>query len=276
MVSSFLLGVSLVLYYSASNAIFLTRYGFVELPYVYIVNGLLVIAFGIGLAFLGRRVRFRAQTLVVNFFLAATILVLWAGVRAGGSHAVIFVAAAWFRLLFIYTTLGLWELAARLFDIRQAKRLFALVGLGVMLAAIIGGVLTPVIVGAVGTVNLLLLAAAFLGLYALSLSGILRSVNETRREARRNRREGLGPLVRDRYTRVIFGLKTFSVLTAYLIEYLFYQQASRHFPGQKSLAGFLGTFTGVTTLVMVLVSALLTGRLMASRGCAAPCSSCRW
>jgi hypothetical protein len=266
MVSSFVLGMSLVLYYSASNAIFLTRYGIDKLPYVYIVNGFLVIAFGVGLAFLGRHVTFRTQTLIVSFFLAATILLLWAGIRAAGSHAVIFVAAAWFRLLFIYTTLGLWELAARLFDIRQAKRLLPLIGLGVMLAAIIGGLLTPVIVALIGTVNLLLLSAAFLGLYALSLSGILRVVNETRREARRNRREGLGPLVRDRYTRAIFALKTFSVLTAYLIEYVFYEQAARRFPEQQSLAGFLGTFFGLTTLVMVLVSALLTGRLIASRG----------
>jgi len=266
MVSSFLLGMSLVLFYSASNAIFLTRYGIAKLPYVYIVNGFLVIIFGVGLAFLGRHVTFRTQTLVVNFFLAVTILALWAGIRATGSHAAIFAAAAWFRLLFIYTTLGLWELAARLFDIRQGKRLFALVGLGVMLAAIVGGVLTPVIVGAVGAVNLLLLSAAFLGVYALSLSGILRSVNDTRRDAKRNRREGLAPLVKDRYVRSIFGLKTFSVLTAYLIEYVFYEQAARRFPGQQALAGFLGTFTGLTTLVMVLVSALVTGRLIASRG----------
>ena len=266
MVSSFLLGVSLVLYYSASNAIFLTRYGVQKLPYVYIVNGFLVIAFGIGLAFLGHYVTFRAQTLMVNFVLAATILFLWAAVRAGGSHAVVFVMMAWFRLLFIYTTLGLWELVSRLFDIRQGKRLFSLVGLGVMLAAVAGGVLTPMIVAAVGTVNLLLLSAIFLSLYAVSLSRILREVNEKRRDAKRNRRADLRLLVRDRYTQAISGLQTFSVLTAYLVEYVFYEQASRHFREQASLAGFLGTFTAGTTLAMVLVSGLLTGRLIASRG----------
>lgn len=266
MVSSFLLGVSLVFYYSASNAIFLTRYGVQKLPYVYIVNGFLVIAFGVGLAFLGRHVTFRTQTLTVNFVLATTILFLWAGVRTSDSHAFIFVMMAWFRLLFIYTTLGLWELASRLFDIRQAKRLFSLVGLGVMLAAVIGGVLTPAIVAAVGTVNVLLLSAVFLGLYALSLSRILRDVNETRRNAKRYRRADLRHLARDRYTQTISGLQTFSVLTAYLVEYVFYEQASRHFGGQASLAGFLGTFFGAATLAMVLVTALLTGRLLARLG----------
>jgi Cyclic nucleotide-binding domain len=266
MVSSFLLGLSLVLYYSASNAIFLTRYGIQKLPYVYIVNGFLVIVFGAGLAFLGRHVTFRTQMLTLNLALAATVLLLWAGARTVGSHAVIFAMMAWFRLLFIYTTLGLWELAARLFDIRQGKRLFSLVGLGVMLAAAVGGVLTPVIVAAFGTVNLLLLSAAFLSLYALSLFRILGVVNDVRRNAKRNRRAGLGPLVRDRYTRAIFWIQIFSVLTAYLIEYAFYEQASLRFPDEQSLAGFLGTFTGGTTLVMILVSALLTGRLIASRG----------
>jgi hypothetical protein len=266
MVSSFLLGLSLVFYYSAANAIFLTRSGIQKLPYVYIVNGFLVILFGIGLTLLGRHVTFRAQSLTLNFVLAATILLLWAGVKATGNHAVIFVMMAWFRLLFIYTTLSLWELASRLFDIRQGKRLLPLVGLGVMLASVVGGVLIPVIVDAIGTVNLLLLSAAFLGTYALSLARILRDVDETRQEAKRNRREGLRPLVKDRYTRGIFSLKTFSVLTAYLIEYVFYEQASRHFPAQRSLAGFFGTFAAVSTLAMVLVAALLTGRLIASRG----------
>lgn len=266
MASSFLLGMTLVLYYSASNAIFLTRYGIAKLPYVYIINGFLVVIFGAAVALLGRHVMFRTQTLTVTFFLCATILLLWVGIRLGGGDLVIFAAEVWFRLLFIYTTLGLWEVAARLFDIRQGKRLFALVGLGVMLAAVVGGVLTPSLVTAMGTANLLLLAAVFLVLYALSLSSVLRTVSKSHGTGVRNRRQRLGPLVRDRYTRSIFGLKTFSVLTAYLIEYVFYAQASRHFPRQGALAGFLGTFTGLTTLVMVVVSALVTGRLISHRG----------
>jgi Cyclic nucleotide-binding domain len=266
LVSSFLLGLSLVLYYAASNAIFLTRSGIQKLPYVYIVNGFLVIAFGAGLAFLGRRVTFRTQALTLNFVLAAATLLLWAGIRTTGNHAVIFLMMAWFRLLFIYTTLSLWELVSRLFDLRQGKRLLPLVGLGVMLASVVGGLLIPAIVAAIGTVNLLLLSAACLGLFAVSLARILRDVNETRQETKRNRREGLRPLVRDRYTRAIFSLKTFTVLTAYLIEYVFYEQAARHFPAQQSLAGFFGTFTAGTTLAMVLVAALLAGRLIASLG----------
>jgi hypothetical protein len=266
MVSSFMLGLSLVLYYSAANAIFLTRSGIQKLPYVYIVNGFLVIAFGIGLAFLGRRVTFRTQALTLNIVLAATILLLWAGIRTTGSHVVIFLMMAWFRLLFIYTTLTLWELVSRLFDIRQGKRLLPLVGLGVMLASVVGGLLIPAIVAATGAVNLLLVSAVCLGLYALSLSRILRDVNETRQETKRNRREGLRPLVQDRYTRAIFSLKTFTVLTAYLIEYVFYEQAARHFPTQQSLAGFFGTFTAGMTLTMILVAGLLAGRLIVGLG----------
>jgi hypothetical protein len=266
MVGSLLLGASLVLYYSASNAIFLTRYGIQKLPYVYIVNGVLVIAFGVCLAVLGRHVTFRTQALTLNLVLAASILAFWAGVEATGAHAVIFAMMAWFRLLFIYTTLGLWELSSRLFDIRQGKRLFSLVGLGIMLASVVGGALTPLLVALIGTVNLLLASAGFLGLYALSLSTILRDVNDVHRPAARNRRAGIGTMVRDRYTRAIFSLKICSVLTAYLVEYAFYQQASQRFHGQRSLAGFLGTFTAGTTLVMVLVGAFLTSRLIARRG----------
>ena len=266
MICSLLLGASLVLYYSASNAIFLTEYGVQKLPYVYIVNGLLVILFGLGWAALGRHVTFRAQTLVLNLVLASSILVFWAVVKATGSHPVIFAMMAWFRLLFIYTTLGLWEVSSRLFDIRQGKRLFSFVGLGIMLASVVGGTMTPLLVAAAGTVNLLLMSAAFLALYALSLATILRDVKEVHRGGTKNRRAGLRTMVRDRYTRAIFSLKICSVLTAYLIEYSFYQQASQRFRNERSLAGFLGTFSGGTTLVMVIVGAVLTSRLIARRG----------
>jgi hypothetical protein len=38
-----------------------------------------------------------------------------------------------------------------------------------------------------------------------------------------NRRADLRHLARDRYTQTISGLQTFSVLTAYLVEYVFYE-----------------------------------------------------
>lgn len=261
---SLLLGACLELYYTAANAIYLAHYGVGGLPDVYIANGLVVVLFGVAYAALGRRLRFARLTFVVSGLLALTIVAVWLGVRLSPGRPAAFVMMMWFRLLFIYTTLGLWELVSRLFEVRQGKRLFALVGLGVMIGVAASGLLSPLVVALVGTPNLLLAAAGLLGLYALSLRGILGVAGDVRQHKARH--VGIGAMLADPYARTIFGLKTFSVLTAYIVEYVFYQQAAAHFPLERSLAGFLGTFSGGTTLAMIIVAALIAGRLIARRG----------
>lgn len=261
---SLLLGASLELYYTAANAIYLAHEGVGGLPDVYIANGLVVVLFGIAYAALGRRLRFARLTFVVSGFLALTIVAVWLGVHLSPGRPAAFVMMMWFRLLFIYTTLGLWELVSRLFEVRQGKRLFALVGLGVMIGVAASGLLSPLVVALVGTPNLLLVSAGLLGLYALSLRGILGVAGDVRQH--KARRVGVGAMLADPYARTIFGLKTFSVLTAYIVEYVFYQQAAAHFPLERTLAGFLGTFSGGTTLAMIVVAAVVAGRLIARRG----------
>ena len=63
--------------------------------------------------------------------------------------------------MFSLIQLGYWGLAGRLFDLRQAKRLFGLVGAGEEVSTIVGLFSTPLLIRLVGgTGNLVLLAAA--------------------------------------------------------------------------------------------------------------------
>ena len=66
----------------------------------------------------------------------------------------------WVNCFGIIAPVQAWSFANSLFDTRQAKRLFGLIGAGASLGAITGGVLARFLVGPVGgTVNMLLVLA---------------------------------------------------------------------------------------------------------------------
>ena len=65
--------------------------------------------------------------------------------------ALVFLLLVWYRALSILTDLEYWAVAARLYDVRQAKRLFALVYLGTMSAIAVGGLAVATLVALIGT-----------------------------------------------------------------------------------------------------------------------------
>lgn len=266
-VSSFFLGAALVCDYTASNTLFLTAFNISTLPYMYIVNAVLTIVFGILYVAIQKRVPFDKLLYITNNILAGIVFLCWLVLRLTGSPAVIFLNMAMFRLIFIFTTLGIWELAGAAFDIQQAKRLFSLIGLGLMSAYVIGGLLTPIIVKYLEIENVLLLAVVFMLMYSGILMRMLPRMGiQKKHRAQPDGSLSLKEMFGDSYVRRILGLKTCSMLVAYVVEYIFYQQAAAHFPSQTALANFLGIFIGSATLVMVLVAALAAGRYISHFG----------
>ena len=138
--ASFLLGLALVLFYGAGNAVFLTRFDVTALPWVYIVNAVVVIVVGLTYgAWSAARARRPRACSGSPRAMTVSVPACGCGRRCPRATPWPSSLAVWFRLLFIFAVLGLWEIASVVFDIRQAKRLFAAVALGMMLAFVVGG-----------------------------------------------------------------------------------------------------------------------------------------
>jgi hypothetical protein len=264
--ASFLLGMALVLFYGSANAIFLTRYDITVLPWVYIVNAVVVIAVGLGYGAWSARVSVATALAGLAVMMTVSVTLLWAWATLSDDGAVAFVMATWFRLLFIFAVLGLWEIASAVFDIRQAKRLFAAVALGMMLAFVVGGVATPVLSSMIGTVNLVGVAAACFALYTVDFRRLLRRHRIGQRHATTAAPAGPREILADRYSRRMVWMKYVTILLLYVSEYVFYEQAATTFDTEASLAGFLGLFMGAMTIVMVLVTGLVSGRFISHFG----------
>ena len=156
---SFWIGLARIFTRTAALTLFLVQFDAGNLPYTYI--GVSIIATLISLAYLklGERLSF-SNLLIANLcFLLLTLIGFRLGLELSGAGWLVFALPIWYEVLWTLTNLEFWNLTGRLFNVRQAKRLFGLVCSGEELAILIGGLLVPILLRLISTADLLLMAA---------------------------------------------------------------------------------------------------------------------
>ena len=264
------------------DALFVKRFGVQYLPYMYMALGLVAFVTLLGTAGLLSRVS--RERLYTGLPLALALALI-------GERAIVGLEINWFypvmwlgmNVMGALQGLFTWGLAGIVTDTRQAKRLFPLFGAGNILGAVAGGFLTAPLAGLLRAENLLLawaaaLAIAFVLGRALigGVPGAARARRATSRLRRATRTRQTGPLEQIRQgfqyvrrSRLMSWISVSSVLLAVLLYSLalpFAKAAAAQFPDVDALAGFLGTFQGLTTGVSLLVSLFVANRLFARIG----------
>ena len=173
---SFAMGASTVFFETAASALFLARFGSAALPYVYVAAALLNTATGLVYTRVQDRVPFARLMTGTLWFLLGTVVALRVGLGASGAGWLVFLLLVWYRGLSILTDLEYWAVAARLYDVRQAKRLFGVIGSGEVVARIAGSFAVPLIVRAMGVTSLIALSAVALAACLALVSPVLRLV----------------------------------------------------------------------------------------------------
>jgi CRP/FNR family cyclic AMP-dependent transcriptional regulator len=165
-----------------------------------------------------------------------------------------------------------WGVASEAVDVRSAKRLLPLVGLGAGLAWTAGGFAVSGLARWLGASTLLLLAAGSL-LGALSLLQLV-ARHDLRVERRRAAAEpffiglasGLKAVFTEPLARVLAVLITVELVVEKLTDFQLFALAQQRFVGQPGgVAAFMGLFFGVTGAI-TLLAPLVSGRLLTSFG----------
>lgn len=267
--AAFFLGFSLILFYTASSAIFLSEYATDLLPQANILNALVVISLSVVYSASEKRLGFLRLLYTTIAILALSAIGFWVLLAFAPSPTIKFLVMAWYRTLFIFGSIGLWEIAARLLNIQEAKRLFAVLSAAMMFAIIVGGLTATPLVQLLGaTHDLLIVSALGLLLYTLHLMRSLprfRTLLEHRRTSEVATMT-LRDVLRNRYIVLFFALKIAAVMVANVLEFVFYRQAAAQFATEASLASFIGLFTSLMTFFTLTLSALLAGRFVARFG----------
>jgi ATP/ADP translocase/HEAT repeat protein len=271
---SLFVGVFSAFFLTAANALFLDRFEISYLPLAYIAAGVL--------GYVALMLFSRAQKAVsVQRLLVANLAVLliltagfWLLTVATGSRWVVFLMFAWVGPAFGLVSLGYWALASRLFDLRQGKRLFGLVGAGEEVATVAALFSVPLLLRYLdGPIGLLPLAAAGLVGCLIVVLAITRRLGETldagdedRRAAGAENRIGLRDLVRHRYFVLMAGLIIFLSLANYIVDFGFLAEVRSRFEGPTQIAQFIGVFFGVTKVLELILKVFLSGRLLSQFG----------
>jgi len=267
---SFAMGAATVFFETAASALFLARFGSSALPYVYVAAALLTTATGLVYTRVQDRVPFARLMTGTLWFLLVSVAALRVGLGMSGAAWLTFLLLVWYRALSILTDLEYWAVAARLYDVRQAKRLFGIVGSGEVVARIAGSFAVPLIVHAFGVTSLVLLSAVALAVCLVLVSLVLRALPaaaETPAGASAPvPRPGLRGLLRESYLRVILLLAFLGVLAKYLVDFAFLAQMRTRYADAQNLATFFALFSGFSQVASLLTRVLVSGRLLSRFG----------
>ncbi|MBA2665523.1 MAG: cyclic nucleotide-binding domain-containing protein [Trueperaceae bacterium] len=267
----FVLISALVLIQSMAFGLFIANYGAGRLPFAYltiaVVGSLVTFAY----LWIGARVTF-GRLLGVNLgFLALGSFTLWVLLGTRGAPWVVFLLPVWFQIFVTLANLVVWPLALRLFDVRQSKRVFGIIGAGTWVANVLGGLVVAPLVAFTGPANLLLLAALIVVPAWFLLRAILR---EYVVEGATSSADGPGRARAARAPLGSYAWRIFAFVAAwwlafYFVDAIFFAHAARAFADATTLTAFIGRFLSVTGAVALVTTVFLTGRILGRFGLAA-------
>jgi len=260
---------------TVAYTLFLTTFDASAIPYIYV--GISIVGTLASFLYLRAGNRFGLMPTVISsrVVLALIIFLIWLAVQG---TPVFWLLIALPILQGVYLSLvatSLWNIAGRLFDLQQAKRLFGLIGASGTIGYMLGGVFAPLFIALWGTANLLGLSVLSMSI-SIAVGGLIAKRYGYRLDVPEHVTDsavnapamagGKRPIWRTRYVlQIIIGYILFSI-TFYFIETIFYARAETIYPSESHLASFLAVFGAFVSLIGLLVETLGTSRFLTRFG----------
>ena len=267
-----MLGMATVICLKAvSDAVFLSGTSPRLLPYVDLaITAFVGLVVGLYLR-LSSRLGLTGAVLLTQAFLTVNLFAFWLMLRAHVAAAPVLIYV-WVGVFAVLIPSQVWTLAGLVFNTRQAKRLFSLVGSGGILGAALGGSFAGYIGPALGTENVLLATIGFVlasSAIVWRLSGLARpaSPSSSSSHGRSTIIESMRLVGGERYLLLIALTIFLSTIPGTLIKYQFKALSSAVLaPDRDALTSFYGYFYGYIAVFSFLFHTLLTGRILRALG----------
>jgi ATP:ADP antiporter, AAA family len=275
MTFSFFVGLAMTFYFAASNAIFLKHFQSYMISVSYMASGVIVFVAWWVLSRLDRRLNLPRQLIFKFLFVFITVAAISTGVWLYDAPWLVFVMFTWIRILVYVTLVTFWGLAGKLFNIRQGKRVFGLLGIGEVTSIIIGYFSVPLLMRFLKAPDLLFLSSGALFICLLFILLILRTFREELADVKaapgavaQETREGLNywSLIKKPYFLIISLMALLPIFGYLFVDFLFLAQTKKEFANNpEAIAGFFGIFLGIVAVIELLFK-FVSGRFLSKYG----------
>ena len=278
----FFLGVATAFLFLSSLLLFLSTYDIHLLPRVYLLAAGLLLLFNYLYTRLEERFSPSELLKVVVIFSAASLLLFWLAIEFSVSTWLPLFLAVWNMVVYMIVGYAFWGMAAVLFNVRESKRLFSLVGAGDIPAKILGYFSVSLLVPFIGVMNLIWVSiGAFLVAYFLldkfSQTGTFKvsthdhTASHQKNHHHPDHKHGKSFIENFFYNRLIFFISLWSLLSYTIfsfIDYTFLTEIKFKYQGEHELAVFIGIFFALGRVSALVIKMVFSSRVIARLGLA--------
>jgi ATP:ADP antiporter, AAA family len=261
------------------DALFLTKFGALKLPYVYIGIAVIASLFVAVYIQIARRVKQNVLLSLTLLFFASNAILFWwlSRFHFEWLFPVIYI---WAGVFGVIAPMQVWTLSNYIMTTREAKRLYGFIGSGGVLGAIAGGFFSSWMVSIIGTESLLLSIAGFMIICVFLVNLIwyksakntieINQKNESEKddqtESPSNLIQSLSIIRRSRYLILIAAIISVSSIATTIIDYQFKAVAQNSLSSKDELTAFFGNFYGYVGIAAFLLQITLTSKIMRKLG----------
>ena len=275
----FFQGAGIAFFFTASFALFLTRFSITALPYVFIYSSILLWVAGFIYSKIEHHFAISKLAVIITIFMAISMLLFRMAFMYFNSSWFLYWMMAWFNVLYLLNNLEFWGLSSLLFDARQSKRLFGVISAGDIPAKFIGYSLAVLTVKYVGTINLLwvgivCMLASLPFLISIRKSGLLKEEikhnKKIKHPSKKQYSNDVKKIVKNFYGNILIRRLSFLsiIITGSFIitNFAFYAGVKDAFHDDVSLAKFIALFLAAVRIIALIVKMIITGRLINNLG----------
>jgi AAA family ATP:ADP antiporter len=246
---------------------FIDSLGADKLPLVYLLVA--VLSYPVLRPYYRFAERFRVHQLIAisSLGVAAILVGFWALYQFPSTWVpVVFYVAS--SIIYAMMVSQFWSLVNHVFDARQAKRLFGIVGAGALVGGIAGGQVARLASSRFGTSSTLLIAAAILVVVALLMPALRRHHPETEKAGLSTKldklgraRGGMGTVLQSPLLKAIAALTILTVMVSQIVDLQFNWAVEQKITGLDQRTAFFGNFFSVTGIAALVFQLLFTAQI---------------
>ena len=261
---------------TAVFAIFVTVFGAEELPWVYVASGIIIPLLGGGFTKVESKYNSRQSYLWILLSLAVFVIGFRLILDVPSLHKfAAFALPLVYLTAFRFLSVVVWGTANQVFNVRQSKRLFGTFASVERVAQFICGLLAPILIGLMGTKNLLFISLGAIVCAYFNQKRILSlaTIEEPAPTYKQSRQEAPLPMKDSRSRSYIFKLfliQTLMTAMYFPLDNAFLLELRRTSVSQDEIASYFALTSGIIAIAVILINMLKNRRLMGDLGTLKP------